>query len=71
MKKEIKRTPITFNGEDGFEVLYEDSEIFPEDGCEYCMYEDWFGWEECAASCCTVHGCGILKQTYFQFVNSH
>ena len=28
MKTEIKRTPITFNGEDGFEVLYEDTEIF-------------------------------------------
>ena len=68
MKKEIKRTPITFNGEDGFEVLIEDSEIYIEDSCEYCMYEEWFGWEESSASCAVVHGCYLGKPTYFQFI---
>ena len=68
MKKEIKRTPITFDNEDGFEVLIEDTEIVPEDSCEFCMYEEWFGWDESAASCCTVHGCGFGKATYFQFI---
>ena len=55
MKTELKRTPITFNGEDGFEVLYIDYDIWDEEACEYCMYEDWMGWTECAASCATVH----------------
>ena len=68
MKKEIKRAPITFNGEDGFEVLIEDSEIYIEDSCEYCMYEEWFGWEEFSASCEVVHGCYFGKPTYFQFI---
>lgn len=68
MKKEIKRTPITFNGEDGFEVLYEDNEIWMQDACNYCMYDGWDGWRECLASCNTVHGCGIGAPTYFQFI---
>ena len=68
MKLEIKRTPITFNGEDGFEVLYEDTDIWSGDSCDYCMYDEWFGWEECSASCAVVHGCDIGKPTYFQFI---
>lgn len=68
MKIEIKRTPITFNGEDGFEVLYEDTDIWSGDSCDYCMYDEWFGWEECSASCAVVHGCDIGKPTYFQFI---
>lgn len=68
MKKEIKRTPITFNGEDGFEVLFEDTEILLSDSCEYCMYEEWYDWNECAASCCTVHGCDYGQPSYFQFI---
>lgn len=68
MKKEIKRTPITFNGEDGFEVLIEDSEIDIEESCEFCMYEGCFGWIEFSASCELVHGCVLGKPTYFQFI---
>ena len=68
MKKEIKRTPITFNGEDGFEVLIEDSEIYIEDSCEYCMYEGWYRWEYVSASCELEHGCVLGKPTYFQFI---
>ncbi len=68
MKKEVKRTPITFNGEDGFEVLYEDTEIWQGDACQFCMYEESFGWDECVASCDIVHGCGLGQSTYFQFV---
>lgn len=68
MKREIKRTPITFNGEDGFEVLFEDTSIIPMVSCECCMYEEWDGYDECAASCCTVHGCEFGRPTYFQFI---
>ena len=68
MKKEIKRTPITFHGVDGFEVLYEDTDIWPGNACEYCMYEHWDGWKECIASCDTVHECGLRRPTYFQFI---
>ena len=68
MKKEIKRTPITFNGEDGFKVLYEDTEIEIGDACEYCMYKDWFGWDDLVSTCDIVHGCGIGQSTYFQFI---
>ena len=68
MKIEIKRTPITYNGEDGFEVLYEDTEIFRYDACDYCMYNEWNDWSEIAASCVDVHGCYLGKPTYFQFI---
>lgn len=68
MKKEIKRTPITYNGEDGFEVLIEDNVILMQDACNYCMYNEWDGWEECAASCSDVHRCGIGTSTYFKFI---
>lgn len=68
MKKEIKRTPITFNGEDGFEVLYEDTEIWLSEACWYCMYEEWNDWSETLAPCNIVHGCGSGKPTYFQFI---
>lgn len=68
MKKEIKRTPITFHGVDGFEVLYEDDEIWIQDACNYCMYNDWDGWIECLASCSTVNGCRLGTPTYFQFI---
>lgn len=67
MKSILKKTPITYDGQDGFELLIHDDSIFLEDSCEYCMYEEWFGWDECSASCCTVHGCGMLKPTYFIF----
>ena len=68
MKTEIKRTPITFNGEDGFEVLIEDTELWPGDACLYCMYSEWDNWSECAATCNDVHGCGDIKPNYFQFI---
>lgn len=68
MKKEIKRTPITFNGKDGFEVLYEDTEIWQGDVCEFCMYNEWNDWSEGAATCDVVHGCGFGRPTYFQFI---
>lgn len=68
MKKEIKRTPITYNGEDGFEVLYQDTEIWISDSCDYCMYQEWTDCTECVASCVDVHGCIFGKPTYFQFI---
>lgn len=68
MKIEIERTPITFNGEDGFEVLYEDTDIWIEDACDYCMYNEWNDWSGTLASCGIVHGCGSGKPTYFQFI---
>lgn len=67
MKKIIKRTPITFKGEDGFEVLIEDTELYGFDACYNCMYENWDGWMNCMAACETVHGCGFGRPTYFQF----
>lgn len=68
MKLEIKRTPITFNGEDGFEVLYEDTEIWQGVVCDFCMYADWSDCSELFASCEEVHGCGFGRTTYFQFI---
>lgn len=68
MKTEIKRIPITYNGEDGFEVLYKDTEIFSGDACEYCMYNEWNDWRDAAATCVDVHGCGFGQPTYFKFI---
>lgn len=67
MKHIIKRTPITFKGEDGFEVLIEDNDIWMQDACNHCMYQNWDGFRECQASCATVHECGVGTPTYFLF----
>lgn len=68
MKKEIKRTPFTFHGVDGFKVLYEDPEICIGDTCQYCMFKDWSNISGITPWCDIVHGCGIGQSTYFQFI---
>lgn len=68
MKTEIKRTPITFNGEDGFEVLYEDSDIFVINTCNLCMYKNDNNRIDCQAPCCTIHKCLPSRPTYFKFI---
>lgn len=70
MITELKRTPITWNGEDGWEILVEDDYPFENDSCELCMYRDWNDWEDCGASCCIVHGCGLFQDKYFIFQQS-
>lgn len=69
MKKEIKRTPITFNGVDGWEVFIKDDEIQPYEHstCERCMYQDWHVKDYILASCEEVHGCTWDFRRYFIF----
>ena len=67
MKKVIKKTPITHNGVDGFEVLVKDSEVWAEECCEKCMYSGYMPSSEIGADCCTVHSCGSSPYTYFVF----
>lgn len=70
MITELKRTPITWNGEDGWEILVQDDCIFEEDTCNFCMYRDWNDWENVAATCVDVHGCGVFQDKYFIFKKS-
>lgn len=67
MKKVIKKTPITFNGVDGFEVLIKDSEVWAGDCCDKCIYSNYVPSSEIGADCCTVHSCGTSPFTYFGF----
>lgn len=69
MIQELKRTPITFNGVDGWEVLVKDDEIEWESTwvCERCIYFAWNGEEETKAPCNIVHGCLGDYQTYYKF----
>lgn len=70
MITEIKRTPITYNGKDGWEILVSDTEPEEYDICDLCMYRDWDDWENCDASCIDVHGCLLSTFTYFIFQQS-
>ena len=67
MKKVIKRTPITFNGVDGYEVLIRDSEVCGIECCEKCMFYNYTTSSETAALCFEVHGCGRSQFQYFVF----
>lgn len=67
MKSILKKTPITYNGRDGFEILIHDDSIWSVDSCDYCMYEEYYNWSESSAPCFVVHGCGALSPTYFVF----
>lgn len=68
MKTEIERCPITYNGEDGFEVLYIDYDLWDDDVCEYCMYHGWYDYRDSLATCVDVHGCSVGRPTFFQFI---
>ena len=67
MITEKKRTPITWWGKDGWEILMEDDFPFEDDVCELCMYREWNDWEDCGVSCGIIHGCGVGQKTYFIF----
>lgn len=67
MITELKRTPITWNGEDGWEILVENDYPFEVYPCDLCMYRYWNDYDNCDASCIDVHGCGLFQKTYFIF----
>lgn len=70
MITELKRTPITWNGEDGWEILVIDD--FPIDvfACEFCMYSEWNDWSGNGLPCSIVHKCGSDPNTFFIFKKS-
>lgn len=70
MITKLKRTPITWNGEDGWEILIRNVDPFLGDVCQLCMYRDWNDWEDCEASCDIVHHCHLSRYTYFIFKKS-
>lgn len=70
MKNELKRTPITFDGHDGWEILIEDTDITYAIGCERCIYRDWNDEIECQAPCHIVHECSMKAPSYFKFLQS-
>lgn len=65
MIKVIKSTPATINGRDCNELLVHDDEMHASVACNLCIYRGWAGYQECAADCCTVHGCTMDPNTYF------
>lgn len=72
MIQELKRTPITFNGVDGWEVLIKDDEIGCDGhtACDRCMYRLWIDthlYIAILATCVDVHDCLPNYQTYFEF----
>lgn len=67
MITEIKRTPITWNGEDGWEVLVRDDNPPFYDVCELCMYNEWEPLPDSVDKCVYVHGCLLSSFTYFKF----
>lgn len=70
MITEIKRNPITYKGEDGWEVLVRDTDPAKYDICELCIYREWDDWSNTGATCLDVHGCILSSFTYFIFKKS-
>lgn len=70
MITELKRTPITWNGKDGWEILVEHDYPCQTNICELCMYGDPDEMAKCEPSCITVHDCGMYRRTYFIFEKS-
>lgn len=65
----LKKTPITFNGINGWEVLIVDNEIDKKgmNPCQCCMYTDWMD-RGTNANCMDVHECCLTECDYFVFV---
>lgn len=61
----LKKTPITFNGEDCMEVLVHDDNIVNCTCCDLCMYKNYPDWMNTDATCMDVHGCKPYSSTYF------
>lgn len=70
MITEKKRTPITYFGKDGWEILVEDDYPYNDDVCELCMWREWNDWEFGAEPCYWVHGCSLDQHMYFIFQES-
>lgn len=69
MIQELKRTPITFDGVDGWEVLVRDDEIKLNETCAcfQCKYVVWDWMSLTGATCDGNHDCLDSNQMYFRF----
>lgn len=65
----LKKTPITFNGVDGWEVLVKDDEIEWESTfvCDRCIYTKWIDLASLLVPCDIYHECLNDHQTYYIF----
>lgn len=72
MKRVIKKSPITFYGVDGWQVLVNDVDVYKrgESPCENCMYDDEMNYD-CDATCQNIHGCTRFLYNYFVFVEGY
>ena len=70
MITELKRTPITFDGKDGWEILILNDCPHVVCVCELCIFRDWTGQHDTDATCIQVHGCGYSPFSYFIFKKS-
>ena len=70
MITELNRTPITWKGKDGWEVLVQNDCPHVVCVCELCMYRDWNGWRYYGTPCRIMKGCGSSLYTYFIFKKS-
>ena len=61
----VKKTPITFKGEDCMEVLVHDDNINDCRCCLLCMYRDFEIDNELMATCMDIHGCPADCSQYF------
>lgn len=69
MIQELKRKPILFKGEWGWEVLIKDDEIDTETTwvCERCAYFDLLSVDDRLIDFDIVHDCPDDLQTYYKF----
>lgn len=62
----LKETPVTAYGRDCIEQLIHDDDMHANVACELCAYRGWDDYAEGTVDCCTVHGCTVDPDTYFQ-----
>lgn len=70
MITEIKRTPITWDGKDGWEILVQNDCPQVVCVCQLCIYHYWDGWKKRGTTCRILKGCGNSLYTYFIFKKS-
>lgn len=62
----IKETTYTVNGHDCIlQLIHNDCKKY-DFVCENCFFFNWVDYKLIAVDCCTVHGCTVDPDTYFQ-----
>lgn len=65
----LKETPYMVNGHECIlQLIHNDCKKY-DLVCDNCFFRNWKDYQLIAVDCCTVHGCTVDSDTYFQLTN--